>query len=99
MNWVRKIFTKNKNTNKCDIKDFSSNLKHTMTLGCTPIEMYESKKPNYEVLSIRYSDFDGYVNVALQLGTKVDVIKISSQEALSLGFINPYGLKGYCKDN
>jgi hypothetical protein len=35
----------------------------------------------------------------LQVGLKVDVIKITCQEAISLGFINPYGLNNYCRHN
>lgn len=91
----------NKNTEKQrDIHVVSSSLKHTMTLGVTPSSYFENRKPNYQILNIKYSVGDGQgelVRVTLQVGTKVDVIKISGQEAVDLGFINPYGLKDYCR--
>lgn len=81
------------------IGDVSSSLKHTMTLGVTPTTMFENSKPNYQILNIKYnvSDGKGLVRVTLEVGTKVDVIEISTQEAVNLGFINPYGLKDYCR--
>ena len=100
MNWIKQIFSKKKTTEQCDIHLVSSSLKHTMTLGVTPVTMFENRKPNYQVLNINYNVSDGkgdYVRVTLEVGGKVDVIQISTQEAVHLGFINPYGLKDYCR--
>ena len=100
MNWIKRLFSKKETTKQCDIHIVSSSLKHTMTLGVTPSSYFENSKPNYQILNINYSVGDGQgelVRVTLQVGTKVDVIKISGQEAVDLGFINPYGLKDYCR--
>ncbi len=99
MNWIKRLFSKNKPTKQCDIHVVSGSLKHTMTLGVTPVTMFENRKPNYQILNINYNVSDGegdYVRVTLEVGGKVDVIQISTQEAVHLGFINPYGLKDYC---
>jgi hypothetical protein len=100
MNCIKRLFSKKETTKQCDIHVVRSSLKRTMTLGVTPSSYFENKKPNYEILNINYSVGDGkgeLVNVTLQIGTKVNVIKISGEEAVDLGFINPYGLKKYCK--
>ncbi len=102
MNWIKKLFSKKAETKQCDIHVVSSSLKHTMTLGITPSSYFENNKPNYQVLNINYNVGDGegdLVRVTLQVGLKVDVIKITCQEAISLGFINPYGLNNYCRHN
>ena len=100
MNWIKRLFTKKEQAEQCDIHVVSSSLKHTMTLGVTPSSYFENNKPNYQVLNINYSVGDGegeLVRVTLQVGTKVDVIKITGREAISSGFINPYGLNNYCR--
>ena len=100
MNWIKRLFSKKETTKQCDIHVVSSSLNHTMTLGVTPSSYFENNKPNYQVLNINYNVSDGkgdYVSVTLQVGCKVDVIQISCQEAVHLGFINPYGLKDYCR--
>tara|TARA_R110002074_G_scaffold369913_1_gene544707 strand:+ start:235 stop:537 length:303 start_codon:yes stop_codon:yes gene_type:complete len=100
MNWIKRLFTKKETTKQCDIHVVGSSLlKHTMTLGVTPLHWFDNEKPNYQVLSINFNTGGNHnlVRVCLQVGLKVNSIEISSQEAISLGFINPYGLKDYCK--
>jgi hypothetical protein len=102
MNWIKRLFRKKEHTKQCDIHVVNSSLKHTMTLGVTPSSYFENNKPNYQILNINYSVGDGegeLVMVTLQVGLKVDVIKITTQEAISLGFINPYGLNKYYRHN
>ena len=101
MNWIKRLFSKKVETKQCDIHVVSRSLKHTMTLGLMlPVFIKDGTKPNYQILNINYNCSDGrgdLVRVTLEVGTKVDVIEISTQEAVDLGFINPYGLKDYCK--
>ena len=101
MNWIKKLFSKKETTKQYDIHVVGSNLKHTMTLGLMlPVFIKDGTKPNYQILNINYNCSDGrgdLVRVTLEAGTKVDVIEISTQEAVDLGFINPYGLKDYCR--
>tara|TARA_R110000796_G_scaffold78331_5_gene174740 strand:- start:4709 stop:5020 length:312 start_codon:yes stop_codon:yes gene_type:complete len=101
MIWIKRLFSKKETTEQCDIHVVSSSLKHTMTLGLMlPIFIKDGNKPNYQILNINYNCSDGrgdLVRVTLGVGTKVDVIEISTQEAVDLGFINPYGLKDYCR--
>jgi len=100
MNWIKQLFIKKETAKQCDIHAVSSSLKHTMTLGVTPYTMFENNKPNYQVLNINYNVSDGrgdLVRVTLEGGGRVYVIKISGEEAVDLGFINPYGLKDYCR--
>ncbi|AGO47971.1 hypothetical protein Phi12:1_gp5 [Cellulophaga phage phi12:1] len=101
LNFLEQKLNKLTNTKQCAICGVGSSLlKHTMTLGVTPITWFNNDKPNYQILNINYSTSDGkgdLVRVTLQVSQKVEVIKISTQEAVSLGFINPYGLKDYCK--
>jgi len=101
MNWIKQLFSKKETTKQCDIHFVSSSLKHTMTLGLMlPVFIKDGTKPNYQILNINYNCSDGrgdLVRVTLEVGTKVDFIEISTQEAVDLGFINPYGLKDYCR--
>ena len=99
MNWIKRLFNKKEQIEQCDTHIVSSSLKHTMTLGLTPISLFDNDNQNCQILSINFNTGDGkgnLVRVTLQVGLKVDVIKISTQEAVKLGFINPYGLKDYC---
>lgn len=96
MNLIKLLFSKKETTKQCDIHVVSSSLRHTMTLGVTPSSYFENNKPNYQILNINYNCSEGkgdLVRVTLEVGTKVEVIKISTQEVVNLGFINPYGLK------
>lgn len=100
MNLIKRLFSKNKPTKQCDIHVVGSSLlKHTMTLGVTPTTLFDNDKPNYQVLNINFNTGGNYdlVRVTLQKGLKVKVIEICHTEAVDLGFINPYGLKDYCK--
>ncbi len=101
MNWIKQLFSKKETTKQCDIHFVSSSLKHTMTLGLMlPVFIKDGTKPNYQILNINYNcsdDRGDLVRVTLEVGTKVDVIEISTQEAVYLGFMNPYGLKDCCR--
>ena len=71
-------------------------LKHTITLGVTPATMFDNKERNFQILSVRYQAVDGegdYIHIVLQVGNKVESLKLSPQEAVYIGFINPEGLK------
>ena len=100
MNWIQKLFKKEE-VKQRDIHTESTTLNHTMTLGIMlPIFIKEGDKPNYQILGIQYNCLDGkgdLVRVTLEVDTRAYVVEISTHEAVSLGFINPYGLKDYCK--
>tara|TARA_R110000772_G_scaffold80500_1_gene171712 strand:+ start:52 stop:360 length:309 start_codon:yes stop_codon:yes gene_type:complete len=100
MKWINRLFSKKEITKQCDICGVGSSLlKHTMTLGVTPLHWFDNDKPNYQVLNINFNVGGNHnlVRVTLQVSQKVESIEISSQEAVNLGFINPYGLKNYCR--
>ena len=72
-----------------------------ITLGVTPSNEFQSAKGKCQILSINYSSLDcngGFISVLLQVGSNAQIIKISEQEAIELGFINPYGLIEYCQN-
>lgn len=100
MNLIKRFFSKNKTTKQYNTDNDNSKLNHTITLGVTPSSFFHNNKPNFQMLNINYTSLDGdgdLVKITLEGGGDRYTVKISTQEAVDLGFINPYGLKSYCK--
>ena len=68
----------------------------TITLGITPAELLG--KNNCQILNINFNrTFNSYVHVTFQYKNSVQTVKISTQQAEQIGFINVNSLKKYCK--
>ncbi len=97
INFIKNIFNGKKE--KLLTKNVNENLNHTIHLGITPSSEFGNGKDHYQILSINYSVLQGemgLVTVVLNQGLRVRTIKVTTQDAVNTGFINPYGLNKYC---
>lgn len=72
----------------------------TMSLGITPSSLFESDKPNFEVIGMYYDCRDGnggLVYIKISIDSTEYYVRIPPEQCISLGFINLHGIKDYCK--
>lgn len=71
--------------------------KPVVVWGVAFFDVKENKDVTHNVTNIHIDSISSIVQITIEKGIKVDVVKISIEQAQKIGFINIKSLEMYCK--
>lgn len=74
----------------------SSSCSVNIVWGNTLLDLKTGNEITHRITSMYVDSFLSVVEINIQKGTKIDTIKITMEEAESIGFINVKALSNYC---